>query len=165
MVSFCESAVTSDAALDLLAEYFSSRAESFPSTMGEYQATFPEPSDFVPPYGVFLLVEGQDLSGEDADVGCGGIRRIDDDAVGRFEVKHLWIQPHARGGGIGQLLLAELETRALALGAKEMVLDTNASQAAAARLYLRSGYAEIPAYNDNPNATHWYGKDLRTEPE
>ena len=51
-----------------------------------------------------------------------------------------------------------LERRAVAFGAQELVLDTNASLAAAGGLYRSSGYVEIEPYNANPNATHWYGK-------
>ncbi len=40
------------------------------------------------------------------------------------------------------------------------MLDTNASLAAAQGLYRTTGYREIAAYNDNPNATHWFAKDL-----
>jgi hypothetical protein len=40
------------------------------------------------------------------------------------------------------------------------VLDTNASLDAAQGLYQSAGYQEIPAYNDNPNATHWFGKRI-----
>lgn len=162
MITFRESSVADDAALALLTEYFSFRAESFPATSGDYQTTFPSPNQFVPPAGVFLIAEGEDLAGEEADVGCGGIRRIDPGPEGqtRFEVKHLWLQPHLRGGGYGRVLLGELESRARGFGADELVLDTNSSLAAASGLYRSSGFAEIPPYNSNPNATNWYGKRL-----
>ena len=78
----------------------------------------------------------------------------------RFEAKHLWLQPQVRGRGWGGLLLAELEKRARDFGAAELVLDTNASLEAAGRLYQRAGYADVPPYNDNPNATNWYRKVL-----
>lgn len=166
MVSYREASVTDDAALALLTEYFSSRAESFPVTMGQYRTTFPTTGDFESPRGVFLIVEGEDLAGEPADVGCGGIRLLDHSAgVTRFEVKHLWLQPHVRGFGLGRELLDELEARARAFGASEIVLDTNEAQAAAASLYRGSGYVEIPPYNDNANATHWFAKNLTTELE
>ncbi len=166
MVSFREASVTDDAALALLTDYFSSRAESFPASMGEYRTAFPSPDDFVPPRGVFLIVEGEDLAGEAADIGCGGVRLLDSSrAVTRFEIKHLWVMPSARGSGVGQLLFDELEARARAYGAGEVVLDTNASQEAATRLYRRSGYREIPPFNDNPNASHWFAKNLTTELE
>ena len=40
------------------------------------------------------------------------------------------------------------------------VLDTVHTLEAAGALYARSGYETIAAYNDNPNATRWYGKAL-----
>ena len=161
MATWREANVTDDAALALLTEYFSSREESFPSA-GQYRTVFPSPDQFVPPQGVFLIVEGEDLAGEAADVGCGGIRRLEDPAPGavRYEVKHLWIQPHLRGAGLGKALLAELERRAKEFGATEVVLDTNAALVAAGGLYRSAGYSEVEPYNDNPNATHWFRKEL-----
>lgn len=162
MVSWRETRVDDDAALGLLAEYFSSRAQSFPGSQGEYQTVFPSADQFVPPRGVFLVVEGEDLSGEPADVGCGGIRRVElnNDTLVTFEVKHLWLQPHVRRFGYGRALMTELERRAVAFGAQQLVLDTNASLAAAAELYRTTGFLEVPPYNDNPNANHWYAKGL-----
>ncbi len=90
-------------------------------------------------------------------MGCGGIRLLDAE---RAEVKHLYLRERARGAGHGRSLLTELERQAALLGARVAVLDTNASLAAAQGLYRTSGYREIPAYNDNPNATHWFAKDL-----
>jgi len=161
MVSWREVAVDDLAAQSLLTEYFASRALGFPPEQGEYRVVTPTPAQFVPPRGIFLVVEGEDLAGEAADVGCGGIRRLEEfeDEV-TFEVKHLWLQPHVRGGGNGRALLQELQRRAVDLGAERLVLDTNASLEAAGGLYRASGYREIPAYNDNANATTWYAKSL-----
>jgi GNAT superfamily N-acetyltransferase len=161
VVSWREVAVDDLAAQSLLTEYFASRALGFPADQGEYRTVFPDPAQFEPPRGVFLVVEGEDLAGEAADVGCGGIRRLDElDGPVAFEVKHLWLQPQARGIGAGRALLQELERRAVALGAQRLVLDTNESLAAAGGLYRSSGYVEIAPYNDNPNATTWYEKLL-----
>jgi len=162
MVTWRESPTDSESATELLSHYFASRALSFPAEQGIYKPTFPTPAQFVPPAGVFLVVEGENLAGEPADVGCGGIRRLEttDPAVVRFEVKHVWLEPHARGTGAGRALLTELEHRAAGFGGTEVVLDTNASQAAADALYRSAGYESVPAYNDNPNATHWYRKGL-----
>ena len=161
MVTFRETSVVDAAAHTLLAEYFASRALTFPPSQGTYRTTFPDPTDFEPPRGIFLVVESADLAGEPSDVGCGGIRRVDDGPTGpRYEVKHLWLQPHVRGSGFGRALLRELEDRARAFGGSEIVLDTNDSLEAAGGLYRSSGYASIPAYNDNPNATNWFGKTL-----
>ena len=163
MVRFRTVAVTDAAAKQLLTDYFASRAATFPMAMGAYQTTFPRPSDFQPPRGVFLIASDSDNR---ADLGCGGIRLIDHHAgVTRFELKHLWVIPAARGTGAGRALLFELETRARAFGATELVLDTNATQAAATQLYRSSGFEEIAPYNHNANATHWFAKNLTTELE
>jgi hypothetical protein len=43
------------------------------------------------------------------------------------------------------------------------VLDTHASLASALALYRSSGWDEVPPYNDNPDATHWFAKSLTEE--
>lgn len=144
--------VTEPDAHTLLAEYFSMRAAGFDPAAGAYRTVFPDPARFVPPAGVFLVVEA-----DGAAVGCGGIRMLD---PARAEVKHLYLRDAVRGRGWGGLLLAELEGRARELGASEAVLDTNADLEAAGRLYRSHGYAEIAPYNDNPNATLWFRKAL-----
>jgi ribosomal protein S18 acetylase RimI-like enzyme len=108
-----------------------------------------------------VLVEGENLAGEPADVGCGGVRRIADGPHGsRFEVKHLWVQPHTRRLGYGRALMEELSRRARELGAAELVLDTNESLDAASALYRSLGFTPIAPYNENPNATTWLGRVL-----
>lgn len=158
MLRFREADVTDADAHALLEAYFAERAAGFPPEQGEYRPTWPDPAQFTPPAGVFLVAI--DADGE--AVGCGGVRRIQrspSDEV-RFEVKHVWLAPAGRGRGEGRRLLDELERRAAELGAEEIVLDTNASLEAAGGLYRSSGYTEIEPYNANPNATHWFGKRL-----
>jgi GNAT superfamily N-acetyltransferase len=140
----------------MLNDYFTSRELGFTGANG-YRIVFPGDDQFTPPHGVFLVI---DVDGE--PVGCGGVRRIESGAGNElwFEVKHLWVEPEGRGQGLGRLLLAELEDRALGFGATHCVLDTNASLEAAGGLYHSSGYHAIEPYNDNPNATNWYGKEL-----
>jgi ribosomal protein S18 acetylase RimI-like enzyme len=155
-VRFVEARSDSEEARRMLTEYFTARELGFIG--GTYRVTTPDPEVFVPPRGVFLLVE--DDAG--AVVGCGGVRRLEDDAAGpRFEVKHLWLRPETRGRGWGRALLGELERRAVALGASTLVLDTNATLTAAGGLYRASGFHSVRPYNDNPNATDWYAKTLR----
>ncbi|GAB3278412.1 GNAT family N-acetyltransferase [Microbacterium sp. MEC084] len=139
---------------ELIVEYFAERAAGFP---GEYRPTFPAADAFTPPDGVLLLVEHD----ERGLIGCGAIRRIADGPHGaRFEIKHVFMRPAARGLGAGRLLLEELERRARAWDARELVLDTHHTLEAAAALYARTGFTAIDPYNDNPNATRWYGKPL-----
>jgi len=155
--------VTDNLALELLTEYFSYRAETFPTPSG-YVTTFPNAEQFTEPQGVFIVIEAH-IGGDTTEghttpshaLGCGGIRQL---AAGRFEVKHLWVRPEGRGAGLGRQLLGELERRARIWGAKELVLDTNESLAAAGGLYRSSGFEPCAPYNDNPNATTWYMKPL-----
>jgi GNAT superfamily N-acetyltransferase len=152
VVSFREASVDDPEARALLNEYFAMRAETFPMDLGDYHAALPEAAKFTPPAGVFVIVVED---GE--DVGCGGIKRVAD---GRYEIKHIWVQPRMQGRGLGRALLNELERRAAAFGASEVVLDTNASLIAAGGMYRSGGYEDIAPYNDNPNATNWFRKRL-----
>jgi GNAT superfamily N-acetyltransferase len=150
VVTFREASVDNPDAHALIAEYFGMRADTFPT--GDYAPVFPQAANFTPPAGVFLIVV------EDGEeVGCGGIKRL---SSSRYEIKHLWIQPRMQGRGLGRALLTELEHRARAFGAAEVVLDTNASLTAAGGMYRTGGYQEIGPYNDNPNATNWFLKSL-----
>lgn len=160
MVSFRAASPAEPDAHALLEQYFALRAEAFP---GSYTTVFPSPATFEPPAGVFVVASADPEDGLAlvGPVGCGGIRRLDDGPHGaRYEVKHLFLAPATRGRGWGSLLLADLERRAIAFGAVELVLDTHHTLVAAAGLYASAGFAEIEPYNDNPNATRWYGKDL-----
>ena len=159
MTRFRDAGVDAPEAQALLHEYFDGRAATFPGGPEGYRRVMPKPEEFVPPAGIFVIVEDES---RDEDVGCGGIRRVAPSASGaiRFEAKHLYLRTETRGRGLGRALLDELERRARELGAQELVLDTNASQVAAGGLYRSSGYEEIEPYNDNANATHWYRKVL-----
>jgi hypothetical protein len=59
-------------------------------------------------------------------------------------------------------IMSDLEDRARAGGASVVRLDTNGTLTEAISLYRSLGYAEIPAYNDEPYAHHWFEKWLRT---
>lgn len=137
----------------LLTEYFESRELGFAHGAGGYTIVRPDPAAFAPPAGLFLVVFDDD----DTPLGAGGVRMI---APDRGEIKHLWMRDAARGRGLGRTLLTELEARAVGLGARTIVLDTNASLVAAQQLYRTSGYLDVEPYNDNPNATHWFEKGL-----
>lgn len=161
MVTLREAPADSPAARMLLEEYFRSREIGFAHQGIAYTPVLPDAAVFTPPAGVFLVVEDD----EGMEVGCGGIRLIADGPLGRrYEVKHLYLRPETRGRGWGRLLMAELERRARQWDARELVLDTHHSLEAAAALYARTGFAAIDRYNDNPNATRWYGKPLAADP-
>lgn len=152
MPEFSLTAVDDPVAQELLTEYFTSRQLGFVNRQAGYRIVFPLPESFTPPSGVFYVVRDGD-----AVLGCGGMRLLDQE---RGEIKHLWLREEARGRGTGRLLLTELERAAARLGARQSVLDTNESLTAAQSLYRSAGYREVTAYNDNPNATHWFAKSL-----
>ncbi|BCJ62409.1 bifunctional helix-turn-helix transcriptional regulator/GNAT family N-acetyltransferase [Micromonospora endophytica] len=106
--------------------------------------------DLVPPAGLFLVAT---LNTE--AVGCGALRFSAGEPA---EIKRLWVSRSVRGLGVGRRLLGELERRAAAAGADTVRLDTNGSLTEAIQLYRSAGYHEIPRYNTNPYAHHWFAK-------
>lgn len=112
-----------------------------------------DPDELTPPRGAFLVAFGAD--GE--PLGCGGVKLVGPRLA---EVKRMWVSPSARGRGVGSAVLAALEDAARDLGAVRGVLDTHGSLEPALRLYERNGWQPIEPYNDNPYATHWFGKAL-----
>jgi GNAT superfamily N-acetyltransferase len=110
------------------------------------------PEDLTPPSGLLLVAT---LHGE--PVGCGALRFH---GTAPAEVKRMWVSPAARGLGVGRRLLAELEERARATGVRVLHLETNRSLEAAVALYRSAGYREVPAFNDEPYAHHWFEKVL-----
>ena len=107
-----------------------------------------------PPAGLFLLAT---LHGEPA--GCGALKFRPGAPT---EIKRMWVAPEARGLGLGRRLLAELEARAAARGARTLRLETNRALAEAISLYRSAGYREVAAFNDEPYAHYWFEKTLPT---
>jgi DNA-binding MarR family transcriptional regulator/GNAT superfamily N-acetyltransferase len=112
-------------------------------------ATEPE---MTPPRGLFLVAR---LRGR--PVGCGALKHRPDAPT---ELKRMWVDPAARGLGLGRRLLRELEGHAAAAGVETLRLETNRSLVEAIELYRSSGYVEVPAFNDEPYAHHWFEKRL-----
>jgi drug/metabolite transporter (DMT)-like permease/GNAT superfamily N-acetyltransferase len=115
------------------------------------------PSEYEAPHGKFLVVyEGRRA------VACGGIRSLGN---GTAEIKRMYVVPDARGRGVGARLLAQLEDEARGAGYGRLRLDTAASLTAAQSLYRHAGFHEIPDYNGNPAASHWFEKELGADTE
>jgi DNA-binding MarR family transcriptional regulator len=111
-----------------------------------------EPHEVTPPAGLFLVVY---LHGE--PVGCGAVKHHPGEPS---EIKRMWVAESARGLGIARRLLAELEADAAASGATTARLETNKALVEAIALYRSAGYVEVPAFNDEPFAHHWFEKRL-----
>lgn len=110
------------------------------------------PEQLAAPHGAWLIGWRGDLA-----VACGGCRLLSPDVA---EIKRMYVDPSARGAGVARRLLAELEARALALGATVARLDTGLDMAPAIGLYRACGYHEIEDYNGNPDAGWWFEKRL-----
>jgi DNA-binding MarR family transcriptional regulator len=96
------------------------------------------------------------LSGQPA--GCGGLKPLE---PGVGEIVRMWVDRPHRGLGIGARILSALEELAVERGHERVRLDTNRSLAEAQAMYRSRGFVEIPRYNDNPYANHWFEKELR----
>ena len=139
-----------------LSAYFAEIASRFPGGFDPAKGKgAPDHDDFRPPRGCLLLAR---RDGE--PIGCGALRTLE---PGVGEIKRMWIAPSARGIGLGRRLLAELEAEAMRHRFHTVRLDTNATLDEALNLYRSSGYREIPRFNENPYAQHWFEKTLPQE--
>jgi len=108
--------------------------------------------EMTPPAGLFLVAM---LHGEPA--GCGALKFHPGAPA---EIKRMWVAPAVRGLGLGRRLLAELEAHAAAHGVRVLRLETNQTLTEAISLYQTAGYREVPAFNDEPYAHHWFEKAI-----
>ena len=110
------------------------------------------PHEVRPPAGQFFVAY---LNGE--AIGCGAVKHHADAPA---EIKRMWILPRARGLGLGRRLLEKLEACALASGARVAHIETSATLPEAIALYHSAGWVEVPPFNDEPFADHWFEKRL-----
>lgn len=116
-------------------------------------ALLDDPSDdLVAPHGALLIARRGG-----AVVGCAGLRLLDD---GVGEVKRVFVTPTARGHGLGQQLMLQLEELAQTEGVHTLRLDTRSDLIEARAMYAALGYVEGPAFNEGRYAEHWFSKDL-----
>jgi DNA-binding MarR family transcriptional regulator/GNAT superfamily N-acetyltransferase len=112
--------------------------------------------ELVAPAGLLLLAR---IRGE--PVGCGALKFH---GTGPADLKRMWVAASARGlgvgVGVGRRILAALERHARQRGTTVLRLETNQSLTEAIGLYRSAGYAEVPAFNDEPYAHHWFEKRL-----
>jgi len=116
------------------------------------RAEAPSAEDMRPPAGIVFLARLRDTP-----VGCCGLKFH---AGGIAEVKRMWVDPEARGLGLGRRLLEHVEGIAREREAVAIRLDTNEHLTEAIAMYRSAGYQEIPPYTDEPFATHWFEKSL-----
>jgi ribosomal protein S18 acetylase RimI-like enzyme len=134
-----------------LSRYFDELSARFETGFDAAQSGAPTLDEFRPPRGCFLVMRVHGKT-----VACGGFKPDADAAY----IKRMWVSPDARGLGLGRRLLIELEVRARALGYARVRLETEKSLAEAQQLYRSSGYVEVPPFNDELYAHHWFEKLL-----
>lgn len=88
----------------------------------------------------YVVLQEQHGAGEGRQViGYGGL-----DLAGEVaDVMTVAVDPRCRGRGLGRLLLAELERRAARAGARWLMLEVRADNAAATALYRSRGFTPV----------------------
>ena len=84
--------------------------------------------------GTFLIGEM-----DERIVAMGAFRKISEE---RAEIKRMRVHPAYQRRGYGQMILQELEARALAMGYSVLFLDTATELVAAQNLYRKNGFRE-----------------------
>ena len=130
--------------------YFAELKGRFETGFDPAKSISAEDRELTPPAGVLVIAR---LDGR--PIGCGALK-VKGGGVG--EVKRMWVSPDARGLGVGRRILEELEARAPGFGLATLRLETNKSLAEAQALYRSCGYIEVPPFNDEPYADHWFEK-------
>ncbi len=140
------------AALACLAAYYQLLAARIDGvTLQMLSLPLPDAGKYLPPLGAFAIAWSDDLP-----IGCVSLRPIGPETA---EVKRLWVDPTARGLGLGRRLMREIEMQARRLGYRQMKLDTNTTLTEAVALYRSEGWVDIAKYSDFPSDL-WMGKRL-----
>ena len=132
--------------------YFAELAARFDGGFDPARSLPASDEELVAPAGLLLVA-----SLHDEPVGCVALKFHGDHPT---EVKRMWVARSARGLGLGRRLLVAVEELARANGARTLRLETNRALTEAISLYRSAGYREVPAFNDEPFAHHWFEKDL-----
>jgi len=141
----------SPAARYCLDQYFAELAARFEAGYDPARGIPATPDDLTPPRGYFVLAT---LNGQ--PVGCGALKCH----ATHGEIKRMWVATSARGLGLGTRILRRLEELARQRGLPLLRLETNKALTEAQTLYRRNGFREVPAFNDEPYAHHWFEKAL-----
>jgi DNA-binding MarR family transcriptional regulator/GNAT superfamily N-acetyltransferase len=137
-------------ARDCLAGYAADIDDRFPE--GFDPAALVRPHEVSGDSGAFLVAYE-----EGRPVGCGALRRLES---GVGEIRHVWVHPVARRLGLARRILLGLERQAVERGYEVVRLDTHAVLTEAQAMYRACGYTEIPRYDENVYAAHWFEKRL-----
>lgn len=133
-------------------QYFAELDRRFDSGFDARLSISADAHELTLPAGLLLVARLRGMP-----VGCGALKLHDRQPA---ELKRMWVAPELRGVGLGRRLLLELESQATKHRVRLLHLETNGSLTEAVQLYRASGYREVPAFNDEPYAHHWFEKHL-----
>lgn len=139
-----------------LRQYFSELNERFDRGFDPGTGLPADARDMTPPHGAFVIARRR---GE--PIGCGALIFHADATA---SLRRMWVARSMRGLGVGGRLLGELERVAREKSASVIRLETNRALREAIALYRRSGYVEVPAFNDERYAHHWFEKRIAARP-
>jgi DNA-binding MarR family transcriptional regulator len=141
------------AALSCVSAYYRQLLQTFPNELHPDMLPLPLPdaAKYRPPDGAFLIAWSDDLP-----IACVSLRPLDR-SVG--EVKRLWVNPIARGQGLGRRMMRAIEDRARTIGLTRLQLDSNSALTEAVALYRSDGWTDIAPYTPPP-ANIWMAKRL-----
>ncbi|GAA2135783.1 N-acetyltransferase [Glycomyces algeriensis] len=89
-----------------------------------------------------------DLVAEDGDSPVGMASGIETEDPGTVDLISMWVAPEARGRGVGDALITAVEQWARRSGAGTLRLSVAAENAAAAAMYRRNGFYDVPGSQD-----------------
>jgi DNA-binding MarR family transcriptional regulator/GNAT superfamily N-acetyltransferase len=142
----------SDEARYCLGEYYAELARRFKQGFDVKLSRDPDAKDMVRPRGSFVVAMSDGMP-----IGCVGLKGNRSEMA---EIKRLWVAPSARGLGLGRRLMEAAESAARELGISVLRLDTNSALPEAGQLYRRTGWTEIPRFNDDPYPDLFFEKRL-----
>ena len=135
-----------------LNSYFAELNRRFDSGFDPARSISATEAELRPPAGLFLVA-----TLHDEPIGGGALKFHDNEPA---EIKRMWVADSTRGLGVGRRILGELEKHAARHGARAIRLETNKTLVEAISLYRSAGYKEVPAFNDEPYAHHWFAKEI-----
>ncbi|MGI9596950.1 MAG: bifunctional helix-turn-helix transcriptional regulator/GNAT family N-acetyltransferase [Acidimicrobiales bacterium] len=135
-----------------IGRYFDELNERFDTGFDPALSISADAEELIEPAGLLLVARLRD-----EPIGCGALKFHRDQPA---EIKRMWIGQGARGLGLGRKMLGLLEEQAELNGVATVRLETNRSLTEAIELYRSAGYVEVPAFNDEPFAHHWFEKQL-----
>ena len=136
----------------MLEQYYAEIDARFESGLDRGIVQTTDPDEISPPNGLFIAGR---LAGR--PVACGVLKIVE---PGVADIKRMWVGDRVRGRGVGRRLLRRLVAEGRAMGLRRVQLDTNRVLDEAISLYRSEGFVEVPAFNDEPHAHHWFALDF-----